>query len=41
MTHPTRIVDSHQHVFWHGRNDAGLIYHGNAERLVTPTKAVE
>jgi predicted TIM-barrel fold metal-dependent hydrolase len=22
---PTRIVDAHQHVFWHGRNDAGLV----------------
>lgn len=22
---PERIIDSHQHVFWHGRNDAGLI----------------
>jgi predicted TIM-barrel fold metal-dependent hydrolase len=21
----TRIIDSHQHVFWHGRDDAGLI----------------
>lgn len=22
---PSRIVDAHQHVFWHGRNDFGLI----------------
>jgi predicted TIM-barrel fold metal-dependent hydrolase len=22
---PRRIIDSHQHVFWHGRDDAGLI----------------
>lgn len=25
MPTPTRIVDSHQHVFWHGRDDAGLV----------------
>lgn len=25
MTLPSRIIDSHQHVFWHGRDDAGLI----------------
>lgn len=25
MTKPTRIIDSHQHVFWWGRDDAGLI----------------
>jgi predicted TIM-barrel fold metal-dependent hydrolase len=25
MTAPTRIIDTHQHVFWHGRDDAGLI----------------
>ncbi|MBM3460231.1 MAG: hypothetical protein FJX77_17055, partial [Armatimonadetes bacterium] len=25
MARPTRIVDSHQHVFWHGRDDAGLV----------------
>lgn len=25
MTKPTRIVDAHQHVFWHHRDDAGLI----------------
>jgi len=25
MTTPTRIVDTHQHVFWHRRDDAGLI----------------
>jgi len=25
MTKPTRIIDSHQHVFWHGRDDAGLV----------------
>jgi predicted TIM-barrel fold metal-dependent hydrolase len=24
-TRPTHIIDSHQHVFWHGRDDAGLI----------------
>lgn len=22
---PTKIIDTHQHVFWHGRNDDGLI----------------
>ena len=21
----TRLIDSHQHVFWHGRDDAGLV----------------
>ncbi|MDY7010780.1 MAG: amidohydrolase family protein [Planctomycetota bacterium] len=25
MPPPTRIIDSHQHVFWHGRDDAGLV----------------
>jgi len=25
MIQPTRIIDSHQHVFWHGRDDAGLV----------------
>ncbi len=25
MPTPTRIIDSHQHVFWHGRDDAGLV----------------
>lgn len=25
MPKPTRIIDSHQHVFWHGRDDKGLI----------------
>lgn len=25
MPQPSRIIDSHQHVFWHGRDDAGLI----------------
>jgi predicted TIM-barrel fold metal-dependent hydrolase len=25
MAKPTRIVDAHQHVFWHGRDDAGLV----------------
>lgn len=25
MPQPTRIIDSHQHVFWHGRDDKGLI----------------
>lgn len=25
MPLPSRIIDSHQHVFWHGRDDAGLI----------------
>ena len=25
MSAPTRIIDSHQHVFWHGRDDAGLV----------------
>lgn len=25
MPPPSRIVDSHQHVFWHGRDDRGLI----------------
>lgn len=25
MSAPTRIIDTHQHVFWHGRDDAGLI----------------
>ena len=25
MKTPQRIIDSHQHVFWHGKNDAGLI----------------
>ncbi len=24
MPAPTRIIDTHQHVFWHGRDDAGL-----------------
>ena len=24
MPTSTRIADSHQHVFWHGRDDAGL-----------------
>src|ERR1051325_10757119 len=22
---PSRIIDSHQHVFWHGRDDRGLV----------------
>lgn len=25
MTKPSRIIDAHQHVFWHGRDDAGLV----------------
>lgn len=25
MPAPTRIIDTHQHVFWHGRDDAGLV----------------
>ena len=25
MSKPTRIIDIHQHVFWHGRDDAGLV----------------
>ncbi|MCD4700091.1 MAG: amidohydrolase [Phycisphaerae bacterium] len=25
MSSPTRIIDSHQHVFWHGKDDAGLV----------------
>ena len=25
MSKPTKIIDSHQHVFWHDRDDAGLI----------------
>ena len=25
MPKPTRIIDSHQHVFWHGRDDHGLV----------------
>jgi len=25
MAKPSRIIDSHQHVFWHGRDDAGLV----------------
>lgn len=25
MTKPSRIIDSHQHVFWHGRDDKGLV----------------
>jgi len=25
MGRPTRIIDAHQHVFWYGRDDAGLI----------------
>ncbi len=25
MTAPGRIIDTHQHVFWHGRDDAGLV----------------
>jgi len=25
MTTPSRIIDSHQHVFWHGRDDKGLV----------------
>jgi predicted TIM-barrel fold metal-dependent hydrolase len=25
MTKPSRIVDTHQHVFWHGKDDRGLI----------------
>ncbi len=25
MPAPSRIIDSHQHVFWHGRDDAGLV----------------
>jgi predicted TIM-barrel fold metal-dependent hydrolase len=25
MSQPSRIIDSHQHVFWHGRDDRGLV----------------
>jgi predicted TIM-barrel fold metal-dependent hydrolase len=25
MTKPSRIIDTHQHVFWHGRDDKGLV----------------
>lgn len=25
MSTPSKIIDSHQHVFWHGRDDAGLV----------------
>ena len=25
MAKPTTIIDAHQHVFWHGRDDAGLV----------------
>lgn len=25
MALPSRIIDSHQHVFWHGRDDVGLV----------------
>ena len=25
MPQPTRIIDSHQHVFWHNRDDKGLV----------------
>jgi hypothetical protein len=25
MTRPTTIIDAHQHVFWQGRDDSGLV----------------
>ena len=25
MAKPSRIIDTHQHVFWHGRDDKGLV----------------
>jgi len=30
---PSRIIDSHQHVFWHGRDDRGLIADMDAHRI--------
>lgn len=33
MASPTRIIDSHQHVFWHGRDDAGLVADMDAQGI--------
>lgn len=35
MPAPTRIIDSHQHVFWHGRDDKGLVADMDAHGIAT------
>lgn len=35
MTKPSRIVDAHQHVFWHNRDDRGLIQDMDAHGIET------
>ena len=33
MNKPSRLIDSHQHVFWHGRDDKGLIADMDAHEI--------